>query len=423
MPFAATATVGIASVPPIKIELSPAVTLFTGPGGPGGPCEPAGPGGPCGPGESAKGVAFRAIRAASTLVPVLSTTSRKRDDPEGKLAGFNPGGGPGVKEPNTNLMLPFSSTASPGCASLNSIVPPVAACQSWTVTSCVVPGGSVVPTLLKGITREVSCARDRSGARDSARTSRTSCCNFGFMVGPPLKAMPLATAYPDGAIHALGVKRISMIAGLWDRCCATRRRNHNPDRRQARHQIALNLARLAVESGSYVGVIDGRDANYDYEGKHYRVFDCRRILEERHRDPGLGFGIRGSLLEGHASEKILLDADCGGKETADQRIGVRRLPGCDEVGDEGRRQRVILGVQMERAVEHDGRPASRRRDRLRGRLGDVEVCGEGPDFDGNLKRKRRRRLREQWGRWHCPEQTGDTNSNRAPVSFHRRNPL
>jgi len=155
------------------------------------------------------------------------------------------------------------------------------------VTSCVVPGGSVVPTLLKGITREVSCARDRSGARDSARTSRTSCCNFGFMVGPPLKAMPLATAYPDGAIHALGVKRISMIAGLWDRCCATRRRNHNPDRRQARHQIALNLARLAVESGSYVGVIDGRDANYDYEGKHYRVFDCRRILEERHVTPVL----------------------------------------------------------------------------------------------------------------------------------------
>ncbi len=119
---------------------------------------------------------------------------------------------------------------------------------------------------------------------------------------------------------------------LWDRCRASSRRNHNPDRRQARHQPALNRARLAVESGRYIGVIDGRDANYDYEGEHYRVFDCRWILEERHRDPGLGLGVRDRLLEGHAGQKILLDADCGGKEAADQRIGIRRLPGRDEVG-------------------------------------------------------------------------------------------
>lgn len=42
----ATATVGEAGVPPITIEASAALTLFTGPGGPGGPCGPAGP---CGP--------------------------------------------------------------------------------------------------------------------------------------------------------------------------------------------------------------------------------------------------------------------------------------------------------------------------------------------------------------------------------------
>jgi transposase len=41
------------------------------------------------------------------------------------------------------------------------------------------------------------------------------------------------------------------------------------------------------------------------KGEHHRVFDCRWILDESHRYPGLGLGIRDRLLEGHAALKIL----------------------------------------------------------------------------------------------------------------------
>jgi len=111
----------------------------------------------------------------------------------------------------------------------------------------------------------------------------------------------------------------------------------------------VDRAPLILQPRLYVGY--SGDADYDDKGKHDRVFYRRWIVEEVHRDPGLGLGVRRRLLKRHTGEKILLDDDRGGKEAADQRICIRSLSSRDEVGVDGRCLRVIAGVNMERALE------------------------------------------------------------------------
>jgi hypothetical protein len=89
-------------------------------------------------------------------------------------------------------MLPLLSTASPGCASENSaVLPPNATAQSCTVTSRTVFGGSAVATVLKGMTREVSCAPTLVILSDTRVTTspKVSLAN-GFMIS----SLPLNTS-------------------------------------------------------------------------------------------------------------------------------------------------------------------------------------------------------------------------------------
>ena len=98
--------------------------------------------------------------AIKTLVLVPSTTSRNRDDPDGKSAGSTPDG---VRTPKRKLMLPLLSVVRLGCNSLKRMVPNVEESQSWTVRSFVVPGGSPVATVNES-TREVGWACTTSGS-------------------------------------------------------------------------------------------------------------------------------------------------------------------------------------------------------------------------------------------------------------------
>ena len=151
-----------------------------------------------------------------------------------------------------------------------------------------------------------------------------------------------------------------------------RRTSRKPARRQTCLQVVMNRARLVAERGRYGG--DAHHETYGDEAKQERVFRHRHIVEEGDRDPRLGLGVRGRLLEGHAGKKILLDDDCGGKKAAEQRIRIRSLPGRDEVAVERRRLRIVSSVDMECAPEHACR-------RLRDWLCDVELRSDGPDVE------------------------------------------
>src|SRR6266446_2478932 len=85
-------------------------------------------------------------------------------------------------------------------------------------------------------------------------------------------------------------------------CRARIRRIHNPGCRQTRLQIAPNRAQLGARPGLYDDDIG--DAHYYDKGKHDRVFYRRWIVQEGHRDPGLGLSIGGCLLKGHAGTEI-----------------------------------------------------------------------------------------------------------------------
>ena len=189
-------------------------------------------------------------------------------------------------------------------------------------------------------------------------------------------------------------------------CCA-RIRILDPGCGQTCLEIAPNRAQLVLQPGLYDG--DSGDADYDDKGKHDRVFYRRWIFEECHRDPGLGLSVRGRLLKGHAGSNIFQDDDRGGKEAAEQRIRIRRLPGRDDVSVERRRLRVISGVDMERALEH----ASRLRDRPR----NVELRGDRPDVEGKVEHKGYLPGEHTAG-WHYHKHTDDADSNCLPVSFH-----
>src|SRR5207245_7403109 len=138
------------------------------------------------------------------------------------------------------------------------------------------------------------------------------------------------------------------------------------------------------------------------------------IVQEGYRDPGLGLSVGRRLLERHAGEKIVFNDKRGGKEAANQRIRIRRLPGRDEIGVEGQCLRVVPSVQMQRAIEH----ACRMRDRLR----DVELRSDGSDVDRNVEHERRL-TREKWLGRHRRKQTHNTKSNRNPASSHCWNPI
>src|SRR5260370_13900524 len=121
-----------------------------------------------------------------------------------------------------------------------------------------------------------------------------------------------------------------------------RRISRKPARRQTCLQIAPNRAPLALQSGLYD--VDSGDADDDDKGKHDRVFYRRWIVEEGHRDPGLGLSVRRRLLKRHTGEKILLDDDRGGKKTAQKRLCIITLPGVGEDAGGGACLQAACGV-------------------------------------------------------------------------------
>ena len=92
--------------------------------------------------------------------------------------------------------------------------------------------------------------------------------------------------------------------------------------------------------------------------------------------------------------------------------GVRRR---DEVGVERRRLSVVASVDMKRALEHAC-------SRLRHRLGNVELRSDGPNAKRNVEQKWRRSGVNTTGR-DRRQRSNNTNRNRLPVSFDRRNLL
>ena len=116
-----------------------------------GPRGPSGPAGPSGPGESENAEAVSGMRPPASTLPVSAdmfakTTSMKRDEPDGNRAGFSPSF---IPAPKKKLILPLTSTLTPGCSSANK-TSPCASC-SWTDSDCVLFGGKLVGRFVKGI--------------------------------------------------------------------------------------------------------------------------------------------------------------------------------------------------------------------------------------------------------------------------------
>jgi hypothetical protein len=88
----------------------------------------------------------------NTLTDEASTTSKNRDAPDGNASGGAPSG---VLFPSKILTVPSSRTNA-FSGSLNNTFPAVS--LICAVTSCTKPGVNSVGRLLKGITRDVSCA-------------------------------------------------------------------------------------------------------------------------------------------------------------------------------------------------------------------------------------------------------------------------